>query len=73
MITHADMLVRELKNVLEKQGGTDFQSEYITVELDEEQYLIDSICHRKTHSDPPMTHLCLKVKRPDAYGCGVIR
>ena len=73
MILYADALVRELQDVLKKQINDDFKSECITVELDEEQYIIDTICHRKMHSDPEYTHLCLKLKRPDSYGCGIIR
>lgn len=73
VILYADALVRELQDVLRKQKKNDFENEYITVELDEEQFIIDTICHRKMHSDPECTHLCLKLRRPDSYGCGIIR
>lgn len=51
----------------------DFTTEFITVELDDEEYLIDGICTRGTNSDPSMRHMCIKLKRPTDIGGGIIR
>lgn len=73
LMCNARLLINELDRYLQQLRFDDFQTEFITVELDEEEYLIDGICTRRTNSDPSMTHMCIKIKRPTDSGGGIIR
>ena len=73
LIGNVGMLIDELERYRRSFFYDDFQTEFLTVELDEEEYLIDGICTRKTNSDPSMRHMCIKLKRPTTSGGGIIR
>lgn len=73
MISNTRLLINELQRMLSRIEFNDFETEYITVELGDEQYVIDSICLRQTNSDPAMRHMCLKLVEPRDIGGGVIR
>lgn len=74
MISNSWLLVKELERFTRQLQCDDFCTEYITVEdEDGNQYLIDSICLRRTNSDPAMRHMCLKLKKPTDIGGGIIR
>lgn len=73
MISNSRLLVSELKRAMRMMQFDDFQTEYITAEVDGEEYVIDSIGFRNTHSDPQMTHLCLRLTKPRDIGGGIIR
>lgn len=49
-ISTSGSLIRELQRL-----GDDF----ITVMIDNREYIIDSISHQKNYTDSPLTHLCL--------------
>lgn len=73
MISNARLLINELNRYMQQVRFDDFQTEFITVELDEDEYLIDGICTRRTNSDPSMKHMCIKLKNPTDSGGGIIR
>ena len=73
MIGNVTMLVDALEKYKRQFYYDDFQTEFLTVELDDEEYLIDGICTRQTNSDPSMRHMCIKIKRPTTCGGGIIR
>ena len=73
VISNSRLLINELKRMSEKSVFDDFLTEYITIDVDGTEYLIDSICVRNTHSDPVMKHLCLKTVKPQDIGGGIIR
>lgn len=73
VISNSRLLISELKRMSERSLFDDFHTEYITIDVDGQEYLIDSICVRKTHSDPVMNHLCLKAIKPQDIGGGIIR
>lgn len=73
LLSNARLLIRELERYLQQLRYDDFQTEFITVELDEEEYLIEGICTRQTNSDPSMRHMCIKLKNPTDSGGGIIR
>ena len=73
LLSNARLLIRELERYLRSMIYDDFTTEFITVELDDEEYLIDGICTRGTNSDPSMRHICIKLKRPTDIGGGIIR
>lgn len=73
LLSNARLLIRELERYLRSMIYDDFTTEFITVELDDEEYLIDGICTRGTNSDPSMRHMCIKLKRPTDIGGGIIR
>ncbi len=73
MISNTRLLIRELQRVLSRIEYNDFETEYLTVELGDKQYLVDSICLRQTNSDPAMRHMCLKLVEPTDIGGGIIR
>lgn len=43
------MLIRELVK----------EDNFITVEIYGKEYVIEKMVHKKNHTDPPLTHLCL--------------
>ena len=49
-ISTSGSLIRELSKL-----GDDF----ITVKIENKEYIIDNICHEKNFTDSPLTHLCL--------------
>lgn len=73
MISNTRLLISELQRMLSKIEFNDFETEYITVELGEDQYIIDNICLRQTNSDPSMRHMCLKLAEPRDIGGGILR
>ena len=73
MIGNVGMLIDELERYRRSFFYDDFQTEFLTVELDGEEYLIDGRCTRKTNSDPSMRHMCIKLRRPTTCGGGIIR
>ena len=73
LIANSRLLVKELQRLCQQLQYDDFQTEYITVELDEKEYLIDCICTRQTNSDPAMRHMCIKLMEPTDIGGGIIR
>lgn len=73
MISNTRLLIDELQRLSRQLRYDDFQTEFITVELDEKEYLIDCICTRKTNSDPAMRHMCIKLREPTDIGGGIIR
>lgn len=73
MISNTRLLINELQRLSQQLMYEDFQTEFITVELDEKEYLIDCICTRQTNSDPAMRHMCIKLKEPQDIGGGIIR
>lgn len=73
LLSNARLLINELNRYLQEIRFDDFQTEFITVELDDEEYLIDGICTRNTHSDPVMKHMCIRIRRPTDSGGGIIR
>ena len=73
MISNARLLINELNRYMQQVRFDDFQTEFITVELDEDEYLIDGICTRRTNSDPSMKHRCIKLQNPTVSGGGLIR
>ena len=36
--------------------------DFILVEIDQQEYVIDSITRRKNYTDSPCSHLCLKCR-----------
>lgn len=52
-ISTSSSLVRELQKL-----GDDF----ITVTVENREYIIDSIIHQKNYTDSPLTHLSLKCR-----------
>ena len=73
MISNARLLISEIDRYLQQLRFDDFQTEFITVELDDDEYMIDCICTRQTHSDPSMRHMCIKLKKQTDSGGGIIR
>ena len=53
MILSSGMLVRELNRL-----GDDF----ITVEIDGREYIIEAITHKPNYTESPCTHLCLRCR-----------
>lgn len=53
MIFGSGELIRELCKM-----GEDF----ISVELDQKEYVIDSVTRRKNYTDSPSSHICLKCR-----------
>lgn len=50
MITTSGMLVRELIRL---------NDDFITVEVDGTEYVIEKIAHKPNYTDAPASHLCL--------------
>lgn len=73
MISNSRLLIEGLQRLSEQIQYSDFETEFITVELDEKEYLIDGLCMRQTASDPVMRHICIKLKEPQDIGGGIIR
>ena len=55
MICTAQHLVNELQKII-KRCGDDF----ISVVVDDNEYVINDIVHTKNHTDVPLTHLSLR-------------
>lgn len=73
LLSNVRLLIRELERYLQQMRYDDFQTEFITVELEDKEYIIDGICTRKTNSDPSMRHMCIKLKSTTDSGGGIIR
>ena len=60
-IGSASLLVRELEKIINRDGDN-----FITVKIENREYMIESIGHEKNYNDSPnKTHLCLICKGGD--------
>ncbi len=53
MINTSGMLIRELERI---------EDDFITVVLNEKEYVIENIIHIKNYTDSPSSHLALKIR-----------
>lgn len=53
MINTRGMLIRELERI---------EDDFITVVLNEKEYVIENIIHIKNYTDSPSSHLALKIR-----------
>lgn len=53
MINTSGMLIRELERI---------EDDFITVALNEKEYVIENIIHIKNYTDSPSSHLALKIR-----------
>lgn len=51
------MLIRELT-----RSSAGVGDDFVTVKLDEKEYVIDNICRTKNYFDSPSAHLCLNIR-----------